>query len=68
MVAQWWCSVPAMQKERWFESCPGRHVGTLSKFLVHNYNYIRAALLSLACIRKKGDIKDQLYCIVLSAD
>ena len=57
---------------RGFESRSSRHVGTLSKFLVHNLFITIAsapprresALLSLAYIRTKGDIKDQLYCIV----
>ena len=61
-------------KDRGFKSRFSRHVyGTLSKFLAHNvlhYNWSQSpnresVLLSLACIRKKGDINDQLYCIVL---
>src|SRR6218665_518735 len=59
-----------------FESRSNRHVETLSKFLAHNalhYNCIWAAdlctsaLLSSACIiiRKKGDIKGELYCLIV---
>src|SRR6218665_3115798 len=71
----WWLIggfVAFRPNHRGFESRSSRHVGTLSKFLVHNLFITIAsapprresALLSLAYIRTKGDIKDQLFCIV----